>query len=56
LAREAWGVSPQGQRVEVLQLAAEGMRRSGFFGLGHLIISQVLPELRLTVDKLFPAL
>jgi Uma2 family endonuclease len=54
--REAWIVSPQAQTVEVLQLSAEGIQRSGLYGLGSLIVSQVLPELQLTVDELFPAL
>jgi Uma2 family endonuclease len=54
--REAWIVSPQAQTVEVLQLSAEGIQRSGLYGLGHLIVSQVLPELRLTVDEIFPEL
>ena len=52
--REAWIVSPQAQTVEVLQLSAEGIERSGLYGLGHPIVSQVLPELRLTVDEIFP--
>jgi Uma2 family endonuclease len=54
--REAWIVSPQAQTVEVLQLSAEGIQRSGLYGLGHLIVSQVLPELRLMVDEIFPEL
>jgi Uma2 family endonuclease len=52
--REAWIVSPQAQTVEVLQLAAERIERSGLYGLGNLIVSQVLAELRLTVDEIFP--
>jgi Uma2 family endonuclease len=54
--REAWIVSPQAQTVEVLQLSAERLERSGLYGLGNLIVSQVLPELQLAVDELFPAL
>jgi Uma2 family endonuclease len=54
--REAWIVSPQAQTVEVLQLSTEGIQRSGLYGLGNLIASQVLPELQLTVDEIFPAL
>jgi Uma2 family endonuclease len=53
---EAWIVSPQAQTVEVLRFSAEGVQRSGLYGLGHLIISQVLPELHLTVDEIFPEL
>jgi Uma2 family endonuclease len=54
--REAWIVSPQAQTIEVLQLSAERIDRSGLYGLGNLIVSQVLPELRLTVDEIFPEL
>jgi Uma2 family endonuclease len=54
--REAWIVATQGQTVEVLQLSPERLDRSGLYGLGDLIISQVLPELRLMVDEIFPEL
>ena len=54
--REVWIVSPQAQTVEVLQLSAEGIQRSGLYGLGHLIVSQVLPKMQPTADELFPAL
>jgi len=54
--REAWIVSPQAQTVEVLQLAAEGIQRSGLYGLGDPIVSQVLPNLQPAVDELFAAL
>ena len=52
--REAWIVATQGQTVEVLQLSPEHIERSGLYGLGDSIVSQVLPELRLTVDEIFP--
>jgi Uma2 family endonuclease len=52
--REAWVVATQGQTVEVLQLSLEHIQRSGLYGLGDRIVSQVLPELQLTVDALFP--
>jgi Uma2 family endonuclease len=52
--REAWVISPQARTVEVLQLSASGLERSGLYGLGDFIVSQVLPELRLTVDEVFP--
>jgi Uma2 family endonuclease len=51
--REAWIVGTQGQTVEVLQLSTGGIERSGLYGLGDAIISQVLPELWLTVDEIF---
>jgi Uma2 family endonuclease len=52
--REAWVISPQAQTVEVLQLSASGLERSDLYGLDDLIVSQVLPELHLTVDEVFP--
>jgi Uma2 family endonuclease len=52
--REAWVISPQAQTVEVLQLSASGLERSGLYGFDDLIVSQVLPELHLTVDEVFP--
>lgn len=54
--REAWIVAPQGQTVEVLQLSPERIERLGLYGLGEAIVSQVLPELRVTVDEIFPEL
>jgi Uma2 family endonuclease len=52
--REAWIIATQGQTIEVLQLSPERIDRSGLYGLGDLIVSQVLPELRLTVNEIFP--
>jgi Uma2 family endonuclease len=52
--REAWVISPQARTVEVLQFSASGLERFGLYGLGDLIVSRVLPELRLTVDEIFP--
>ena len=54
--REAWAVSPEARTVEVLQLASGAMQRLGLYGLGDLLASQVLPDLRLTVDDIFPEL
>jgi Uma2 family endonuclease len=54
--REAWIVATQGQTIEVLQLSVERIERSGLYGLGDLIVSQMLPELRLMVDEIFPEL
>lgn len=54
--REAWIVATQGQTIEVLRLSPERIDRSGLYGLGDLIVSQVLPELRLMVDNIFPEL
>jgi Uma2 family endonuclease len=52
--REAWVAATQGQTVEVLQLSSERIERSGLYGLGDRIVSQVLCELQLTVDEVFP--
>lgn len=52
--REAWIVAPQGRTVEVLQLSPEHIERLGLYGLGDLIVSQVLSELQLPVDEIFP--
>ncbi len=52
--REAWVISPEARVVEVLQLSPERIERSGLYGLGDAIVSPVLPELRLTVDDIFP--
>jgi Uma2 family endonuclease len=52
--REAWIISPQARTLEVLQLSPEGIARSGLYGLGDTIVSQVLPDLRLTVAEIFP--
>jgi Uma2 family endonuclease len=52
--REAWIVAPQGRTVEVLQLSPERIERSGLYGLGDTIVSQVLPDLRLTEAEIFP--
>ena len=54
--REAWIVAMQGQTVEVLQLSAGSIERSGLYGLGDRIVSQVLSELQLTVNEIFPQL
>jgi Uma2 family endonuclease len=54
--REAWIIGPQGQTVEVLQLSPERSERSGLYGLSDAIVSQVLPELHITVNEIFPEL
>jgi Uma2 family endonuclease len=51
--REAWVVSPEARTVEVLQFTP-AIERLGLYGLGDLLASQVLPDLRLTVDDIFP--
>jgi Uma2 family endonuclease len=54
--REAWIIGPQGRTVEVLQLSPEGSERSGLYGLGDVIVSQVLTKVHLTVNEIFPEL
>jgi len=54
--REAWVIAPQGRTVEVLQLSAGSIERSGLYGLGDAIVSRVLPEFHLTVNECFPEL
>lgn len=54
--REAWIIGPQGRTVEVLQLSPESSERSGLYGLGDAIVSQVLPKFHLTVNEIFPEL
>jgi Uma2 family endonuclease len=53
---EAWIVATQGQTVEILQLSPEHIERLGLYGLGDRIVSQLLPDLQLTVDEIFPEL
>ncbi|MBI3328093.1 MAG: Uma2 family endonuclease [Nitrospinae bacterium] len=54
--REAWVISSQGRTVEVLVLSPEAIQRSGLYGLGDAIASQVLPDLHLIVNEIFPEL
>jgi hypothetical protein len=42
--REAWVIAPQGRTVEVLQLSAGSIERSGLYGPGDAIVSRVLSE------------
>ena len=51
--KECWLVSRESRSVEVLQLTKEQFQRLGHVGLGETIRSQVLPDLRLTVNAIF---
>ena len=51
--RECWLVSPEGETVEVLALAPEGITRSGLYGPGDTVNSAALPDLELKVDEVF---
>lgn len=51
--QECWLVSPEARTVEVLHRAAHGFERTGLYGMGDVIVSQVLPELRLSIASLW---
>ena len=51
--KECWLVSRESRSVEVLQLAKDQFQRLGHVGLGETIQSQVLLDLRLTVNAIF---
>ena len=51
--KECWLVSRESRSVEVLQLTKGQFQRLGHVGLGKTIHSQVLPDLRLTVNAIF---
>jgi Uma2 family endonuclease len=50
---EAWLVDPDAEIVTVLRLRPDGDETVGVFSKGGTIRSEVLPKLRLTVDKVF---
>jgi Uma2 family endonuclease len=54
--RKAWIIAPEARTVEVLQLSAEGLQRSGLYGLGDTIASQVLRDRRLAAEEIFAEL
>jgi Uma2 family endonuclease len=51
--QECWLVAPEARTVEVLDRAASGFERTGLYGMGDVIVSHVLPELRLRVASLW---
>jgi Uma2 family endonuclease len=51
--REVWLVSPEAETVEVLRLSEGRVERVGLYGAGQPVHSEVLPDLRLTVDQVF---
>ena len=51
--KECWLVSREARSVEVLRLSAEKSERAGFYGLGEIVHSEVLIDLRLAVDAIF---
>lgn len=50
--RECWLVSPEARTVEVLKLSSGRFVRLGLYGMGDIIISEVLPGLRLKVEEI----
>lgn len=50
---EVWPISSEAQTVEVLRLESGLYVRSGLYGVGDVIVSNVLPGLNLGVDTLF---
>jgi Uma2 family endonuclease len=51
--QECWLVSIEARTVEVLGYAPSAFLRSGLFGLGDLIRSEVLPNLLVKVDEIW---
>ena len=51
--RECWLISPEGETIEVLRLTGKGCERSGLFGAGDNVRSEVLPDLDFAVDAAF---
>jgi Uma2 family endonuclease len=51
--QECWLVSPEARSIEVLQRGVEHFERSGFYGLGDMIDSGVLPNFHLRVEDVW---
>jgi Uma2 family endonuclease len=51
--QECWLVSPEARTVEVLRHAAQGFERASLFGMGDVLTSSLLPELRLEVEDIW---
>ena len=51
--KECWLVSRETRSVEVLRLSAKQSEQAGFYGLGEIVHSEVLMDLRLAVDAIF---
>ncbi|MYE90140.1 Uma2 family endonuclease [Candidatus Poribacteria bacterium] len=51
--KECWLVSRETRSVEVLRLSAKKSEGADFYGLGEIVHSEVLIDLRLTVDAIF---
>jgi Uma2 family endonuclease len=50
---EVWPISSEAQTVEVLRLENGQYVRSGLYGVGDIIVSNILPGLNLSVDTIF---
>jgi Uma2 family endonuclease len=51
--REYWIVDPEARGIEVLSLAGDDWRPSGWFTAGTILVSALLPGLRIAVDEVF---
>jgi Uma2 family endonuclease len=51
--QECWLVSPEARSIEVLQRGVEHFERSGFYGMGDMIDSGVLPNFHLRVEDVW---
>ena len=51
--QECWLVSPEGRTIEVLRYATHGFERMGLYGMGDVLISAVLPQLRVNVADIW---
>ena len=50
---ECWLVSPEAETIEVLDLGADGVTRTGIFAPGDVFRSLVFPDLEVTVSQVF---
>ncbi|MCS6860792.1 MAG: Uma2 family endonuclease [Abditibacteriales bacterium] len=51
--RECWLVSIEAETVEVLRLSKRGAERIGLYGIGDVVVSEVLTGLKLSTKKIF---
>jgi len=51
--QECWLVSPSTRTVEVLRWTTHGFERTGLYGPGEVLVSHVLPDLRVSVTDIW---
>lgn len=51
--QECWLVSPEARTVEVLRHGSHGFERTGLYGMGDVITSAILPDLRVQVTDIW---